>query len=322
MNNSVSPADREPAVPTICVVIPMYNAAQTIVAALTSLAAQTHLPDHVVVVDDGSVDNGHDVVANYQAPYRLTLLRQTNQGPAAARNAGIRAAAEELICFLDADDAWLDHKLERQLALYCQLRATGHPVGIIDCFESIHYDGGRTTLANRVKNGFHFADFIRSNIINGTSCVMAARTALNDVGGFDTDIRYAEDRWLWTQIARTHEIHTVAEVLSRRYIGAGNITRNPARYYPHKVKFIEKYLTRYGAELTPHQRHLFVFENHSDFLRSFSRRHDYAKVIECFDAMLNESLSALWFDRGKPLVRYLRARLMSAWATARQQRRG
>lgn len=296
--------------PSLCVVIPMYNAAGTIVKALDSLVAQTRQPDHVVVVDDGSADGGSALVTSYQAPFQITLVQQHNQGPAAARNTGIRASAETLVCFLDADDIWLPTKLERQLVLFASLVGEGRHVGIIDCFERIHYADGRQKVRSWIKKGLHFHEFAKFNIVNGTSCVMALRELLLAVGGFDVEIRYAEDRWLWTQMAETHEIHTVAEVLSERFISSTNITANPAKYYSHKIRFIEKYLDRYGERLSHTERCRFVLAGHLEFLRPFSRRGDYRNAVTAFESMLSYSKRALWFDRGRPLLRYLHARFM------------
>ena len=295
---------------SVCVVIPMYNAAKTIVGALESLSQQSLHPHHVVVVDDGSQDEGAALVEAYAAPYRLSLIRQQNQGPAAARNAGIMASSEDLVCFLDADDLWLPRKLELQLGCFMALRAEGRQVGIVDCFEVIHYANGKKQSASQIKCGSHFHDFIRNNIINGTSCVMAWREAIMAVGGFDTEIRFAEDRWLWTQIAHDYEVHTVPEVLSNRFIGTTNITANPAKYYSHKLRFMEKYLARFGSELSRSQANLFVFQNLLEFLRAFSRLGEYRQVVDAFERMYRHSPAALGFDRGKPLLRYLHARLM------------
>lgn len=71
---------------TVCVLIPMYNGADSIEQTLTSLAEQTRLPDHVIVIDDGSTDDGPQRVRDFTAPFRLTLLQQANAGQASARN--------------------------------------------------------------------------------------------------------------------------------------------------------------------------------------------------------------------------------------------
>lgn len=99
----------------ITVIIPTFNRAHSIVRAINSVLAQTHTERELIVVDDGSTDRTRERLADFGN--RIHVLRQANQGPSAARNAGIRAARGTFIAFLDSDDEWLPDKLERQVAL-------------------------------------------------------------------------------------------------------------------------------------------------------------------------------------------------------------
>lgn len=289
----------------------MYNAEETIKTALDSVSEQTQLPDHIVVVDDGSNDNGAELVEQYDSPCQLTLIRQKNQGPAAARNCGISSSNEELIFFLDADDVWVKQKIEKQVALYRDLVAKGHRVGLIDCFETMHYANGKKDItADRIKKGNHFKDFINKNIINGTSCVMANREILHRFNGFDPEIRYAEDRWLWTQIAENYEIHTVPELLSHRYIDDTNITSNPSKYYTYKLKFIDKYMAKYFSLFEKKQWDKLVFISIYEFMYLFSKEGDHARVMQTFKDMISWSWSAIFYRKGRAFVRFLYALTM------------
>ena len=89
----------------ISVVIPLYNKASSIERAVDSVLAQTITDWELVVVDDGSVDEGPALVASYTDP-RIRLFKQSNSGVAAARNKGAEMAANETLAFLDADDYW------------------------------------------------------------------------------------------------------------------------------------------------------------------------------------------------------------------------
>jgi glycosyltransferase involved in cell wall biosynthesis len=237
----------------------------------------------------------------------LTLLRQANEGPASARNNGMFTAKETFIAFLDADDQWHPQKLEKQLALYEELTRKGHKVGLIDCYQMSEFPDGSQQLEDRCKTGNHFEDFIHENVINGTSGVVVVREVVTALGGFDQTLRYAEDRLLWTRIAEHWEIHTVPQILIRRGVNGGNITSQPQKYYPHKLKFIDIYLAHYGDRLSKQQRIHFVLANHADFLGTFSRRGDHAQVIQVFQRMLEHSWQTLFFFKGKPTLRYLYA---------------
>src|SRR5262245_43212492 len=102
--------------PTISTIIPAYRAAHTIARALASVLGQTYPSNEILVVDDGSPDD----IAGAVRPYgeRVTLLRKPNGGAASARNLGLDRARGDLVAFLDADDYWEPHKLERQQSLF------------------------------------------------------------------------------------------------------------------------------------------------------------------------------------------------------------
>ncbi len=102
--------------PEVSVVIPTYNRATRLPAAIDS-ALRQGVPDiEIVVVDDGSHDDTRAVVATYGT--RVRYVHQTNAGVGAARNTGIRHATGVYVAFLDSDDRWEDYKLSMQLALF------------------------------------------------------------------------------------------------------------------------------------------------------------------------------------------------------------
>jgi glycosyltransferase involved in cell wall biosynthesis len=109
--------------PRVSVVMPAYNSAAHIKEALASARRQTLPPYEIIVVDDGSSDE----TAALARAQGARVLTQKNAGPAAARNAGVRAAGGEWIAFLDADDMWTEQKLERQLRIV----KTAPQVGLI-----------------------------------------------------------------------------------------------------------------------------------------------------------------------------------------------
>jgi glycosyltransferase involved in cell wall biosynthesis len=87
--------------PLVTTIIPVFNAERFLAEAIESSLGQSYEPVEVIVVDDGSTDGSADVAARYP---EVKLIRQENAGPAAARNAAIRAGSGELIANLDADD--------------------------------------------------------------------------------------------------------------------------------------------------------------------------------------------------------------------------
>ena len=97
----------------VSVIVPMYNAARFIEQALASIRNQTVPPSEIIVVDDGSTDEGPDIVAVEPG---ITLLRKPHSGIGDTVNTGVAMARGDLIAFLDADDRWLSQKTALQIA--------------------------------------------------------------------------------------------------------------------------------------------------------------------------------------------------------------
>jgi glycosyltransferase involved in cell wall biosynthesis len=100
--------------PLVSVIIPVWNGAEFLPDALSSILEQRYRPIEILVVDDGSTDDTAKVAAQYQNQIRYIAL--PHQGLPATRNRGLEHAQGELIAFLDVDDLWVDSKLELQIA--------------------------------------------------------------------------------------------------------------------------------------------------------------------------------------------------------------
>lgn len=103
----------------VSVVVPCFQARDTLRRALDSVFAQTMRPQEVIALDDASADGTWEELQRIQLEVgagRLTILRQErNLGPSAARNAGWEAATGKYVAFLDADDSWHPRKLDIQV---------------------------------------------------------------------------------------------------------------------------------------------------------------------------------------------------------------
>lgn len=101
--------------PHVSVIIPTYNRAELVSAAVESVLRQTYRDFEIVVVDDGSTDDTEQRLCRLGGP--IVYVKQDNAGVNAARNNGLRVAQGEYIAFLDNDDLWLENKLALQVAL-------------------------------------------------------------------------------------------------------------------------------------------------------------------------------------------------------------
>ena len=207
---------------TIAVVIPAYNAETFIEDALDSVALQNLQPTELIVVDDGSRDRTHDVVAAWRdrakPPFRVHIVKQPNGGSPNARNAGISRACADWIALLDADDIWepehlsvLCNAVERESGVVAAYGAGRLLVG--DELAQTPYDEfwdnpsrlhglpvGPGSQCLRI--GFAaFPRLIRGNFIKPSSLMFSRRTATS-IGLFNESLRTAEDREFMVRLLR------------------------------------------------------------------------------------------------------------------------
>lgn len=188
----------------ISIIIPLYNKAASIATALNCVLAQTYQDFEVVVVDDGSTDNGAAIVEGYSDP-RIRIIRQENAGVSAARNRGIEEARGEYVAFLDADDEWMPEFLEEIVALHreypaCRAQATNYifnsyGVKSPTILRKIPFKGERGVLSN------YFEVASCSHPPVWTSAVCIERKLLQEVGGFPAGVKSGEDLLTWVRIA-------------------------------------------------------------------------------------------------------------------------
>jgi glycosyltransferase involved in cell wall biosynthesis len=203
--------------PPVTVLIPAYNAERTIERALASALRQNYPDMEVIVVDDCSTDDT-GVHVEGMAHRNLRLIRlEKNRGVSGALNAGIEQARNDYIAFLDADDEWLTNKLIKQLPII-----EAHPdMTLIAC------GGESVDPAGRIFDTFGLQpppycprEFWRALLVKtyfSRSTVVARRTKLLDVGGFDETLRVAEDQDMWIKLASNGETGLMPEVLVRIY---------------------------------------------------------------------------------------------------------
>lgn len=190
--------------PTVSAVIPAHNAMPDVLEAVESVLAQERPTDEIVVVDDRSSDGSGDAV-RARFGDRVRVVAGAFGSAAAARNAGWRAARGEWIAFLDADDLWTPDKLAVQLAM---LAAAPHADwcfsdGTVQALDGTEFASllARWADVEDPYCGQPVAELVEVNFIL-TSSVLARRTALEALGGFDETLSHAEDVDLWIRLSR------------------------------------------------------------------------------------------------------------------------
>ena len=203
----------------VSVIVPAYNAAQTIDETLRSARYQTHRDLEILVVDDGSTDATPAIVARHAAlDARVRLITQDNAGVAVARNRGIAEAQSDLIAPLDADDLWAPSKIEKQL---WALRQAGEKTALVyTWFAVIDAQGNVRDLEHQpLDAGWVLRRMCRGNLVGNGSSPLMRKSAILEAGGFDPGLRSAqaqgcEDLLLYFRIAERHDFAVVPEHLT------------------------------------------------------------------------------------------------------------
>lgn len=188
---------------SIGVIIPLYNKGEYIASTLDSVLAQTRRPDEIIVVDDGSTDNGTELVERYVGQ-GVRLIRQANSGVSFARNTGIRHAASSHVAFLDADDLWHPN----HIAVLHDLIVLYPHKGFYSTAHEIRQRGERFLPKSAYPDGamVEVDDFFAAMSVGfalvQSSAVCVKRDACLEIGGFPVGIRWGEDIVVSIKLAR------------------------------------------------------------------------------------------------------------------------
>tara|TARA_R110000751_G_scaffold271365_2_gene371321 strand:- start:164684 stop:165370 length:687 start_codon:yes stop_codon:yes gene_type:complete len=190
------------------VVIPAYNAADTIGEAVHSVLAQSIPPAEIIVVDDGSTDQTAAVVTSLSVP--ITLIQQENKGCGEATNTGFRAVKTPLLASLDADDIWLPDKMKVQL----DILNSDTDVAAIFCRAKTFRD------LNGMREFHREADlWARSTMVVWTELALANGKIIDPPGGLGDMID-----WLGRLRENGHVLHMHPQVLVHRRIRPGSLS--------------------------------------------------------------------------------------------------
>ncbi len=179
--------------PRVSVIMPAYNAAPFISAAVNSVLAQTYTDYELIVIDDGSTDDTLTVLSEKfdLLTGRIRCQSQPNQGVAVARNRGLALARGELIALLDADDFFLPDKLTQQVAI-----CDRHPqAGIVNSGFRVVDAAGVTITDVTWWTAMPKLDYFTWTLYKPVlpSAMMFRRRWIDRVGGFDSRFPPAED---------------------------------------------------------------------------------------------------------------------------------
>ncbi len=218
----------------VAAVIALHNGGEFIEDALNSVFAQTMPPASVIVVDDGSTDDGPEIVERLAKSRGVTLIRKQNGGQSSARNLGISASSTPLIALLDQDDIWYPHHLEALSAPFRLSRSKrlGWAYSNVD-----QIDREGRLVQPRVLDSIPGVEHpkrtllgcLRTDMFALPSATLIDRLAFETVGGFDEHLVGYEDDDLFLRMFRLDFDNLyLPEPLSRWRVFAGSASHSIA----------------------------------------------------------------------------------------------
>jgi glycosyltransferase involved in cell wall biosynthesis len=206
--------------PVVSVVMPAYNAEETIEEAVVSILNQDLREIELIVVDDGSTDQTGLVLARLQADSRLRVVTQKNAGVVAALNAGIAVAAGTFIARADADDYYSPSRLSLQRSV---LDADPRVSLVYTDFFKVYPDGTLTPSTTPGNHDDAMTSLFRGNFVMHSS-VMFRRKDFIQAGGYRPEWKHIEDWELWFRLTLLGKMARVGDGVSFLRVHDGSVS--------------------------------------------------------------------------------------------------
>lgn len=248
-------AKRQAAIARVSVIVPAYEAEAFVEDAIASIHAQTWPDLELIAVDDGSTDRTAQILEMCAQGWAgrgrsMTVIRQANQGAAAARNRGLEDASGEYIALFDADDLYHPDLIERQVSMlrdhdYCDLAfAMYRYVDAKGQLVSVQESPARDRLGT--------LDLLADNIVHAP---LFKASILPETGGLDPSLSAHIDLDFFLRVTarRDHSIAVISDPLSDYRRHGQQITGDWRRMRSNHQLIMHK-LIRRGLRLTPSQR--------------------------------------------------------------------
>ncbi len=240
----------------ISVVIPVYNAKNSIKNAIESVLNQTYSGDiEVIVVNDGSTDGCDKIVEDLASKFdSIKLVNKKNGGVSSARNIGISTAVGEWIAFLDADDIWLPEKLEKQI-----VEIKKEKIDFIGC------NRNQEVYPFFKKNNKRLFCLSAKDLLfkwyPHTSTALVKKSILLQAGLYDEKRTHAEDGDLFLRVIMFCDMWVLNEDLvftggGKRSFGDSGLSANMPKMYQGEIKALKSARVRHQIN---HLEFIFFF---------------------------------------------------------------
>jgi glycosyltransferase involved in cell wall biosynthesis len=203
------------------VVVPLYNKREYVRRAVDSVLDQTHRAFELIIVDDGSTDGSHEMLASVNDE-RFRLVRQANAGEGAARNRGLAEAREDWVAFLDADDLWLPHHLAETAKIVAAFPDSGFvATGFREVTDVREVNAIGESRANIRRIDYFIEASRRIGRVNASN-VSVRRAAIMNIDGFGR-YKAGGDLDCWARLALLYPAALSDRVTSAYVRGTGGV---------------------------------------------------------------------------------------------------
>lgn len=198
----------------VSVIIPMFNAENTIKSCIDSVLKQTFKGKvEIIVVNDGSTDKSQVIVEELMrrnnSNINIQLINKENGGVSKARNTGLRISKGDYIALLDSDDEWLENKLDIQIPF---LKDSSRNIDFI----ASNRNNEKTTFPYKIKDDQYAEITLKKllfKIVGQTSTAIFKNKILKNTGYFDENQKYSEDANYWLRISIKNRMVLLSESL-------------------------------------------------------------------------------------------------------------
>ena len=222
----------------ISIITPLYNSKQYILETIQSVLSQTYANWEMIIIDDASTDGSDEIIKSFSIKdERIKFIKlDLNQGPAFARNKGIKEASGRYIAFLDSDDLWMPEKLEKQIEFMDDHKT---PLSFT-AYQKIEENGKYRGQININKIQIGYSDLLKTNHIGCLTAIMD--TKLLDGKIYMPLIEKRHDHGLWLSILKQgHMAYGLNEVLAAYRCRKDSISNNKVKTIPYQWKLYRKH---------------------------------------------------------------------------------
>ena len=225
--------------PLISVIIPLYNKESVIKQTIQSVLNQSFQSFEIVVVNDGSTDRSMEVVKKIHNNH-IRLIEQKNNGPAAARNTGVKASKGDWIIFLDADDELLPDALQ----IYADFVKENPNVDVIDCGQKIKHGNKVSTISHSLEglSKKPYRDWFFNRIGPGSNHTLFKKNIMLQYP-YDSKLRRFEDAELLIRMLQTAKIFSSripTSIVHTEFSSASKKRKNISEDYAGHLSFTGK----------------------------------------------------------------------------------